>query len=200
MPLPDKSGDQPKRKVAGPVVSTSKLVSRPASRRFFDFVFADSPKELLKRVAINVIVPRAKAGLEEAANSFLSGMLWGDASKRPASNIIQGTVIRGGSVNYAALSNSQNPSMLAAKAAGPSSAGNYKDVVFGSLADAEIVLANMYELLNEYRIVAVGDLYELAGQPTTPSDNAYGWTALDGARISQVARGYVLELPRPSLI
>ena len=201
MQLPDKSGDQPKKAAVKPVVTSSKVVSRPATRRFFDFMFAESPKELLKRVTTNVLVPRAKAGLEEAANNFLAGMLWGDASKRPMSNIIQGTVIRGGAVNYAALSQTASPSMLQARAASPSAhGGNYHDIVFGSMQDAELVLANMYERVNEYRIASLGDLKEMSNQPTTPSDEAYGWTSLDGARISKVRDGYALELPRPTLI
>ncbi len=200
MQLPDKSGDQPKKAAVQPVVTSSKMVSRPASRRFFDFMFAESPKELLKRVAANVLVPRAKAGLEEAANNFLAGMLWGDASNRPMSNIVKGTVIRGGAVNYAALSNTASPSMLQARMAAPATGGNYHDIVFGTVQDAELVLANMYERINEYRIASLGDLKEMANQPTTPSDEAYGWTSLDGARISKVRDGYALELPRPTLI
>lgn len=200
MQFPDKSGDQPKKAPVKPVVASSKTVQRPATRRFFDFMFADSPKELLKRVAANVLVPRAKAGFEEAFNSFLAGMLWGDSSKRPMSNIVQGTVIRGGGVNYAALSNTVSPSMLQARQAAPQAGGNYHDIVFGSQQDAELVLANMYERINEYRIASLGDLKEMANQPTAISDEAYGWTSLDGARISKVRDGYVLELPRPTLI
>lgn len=200
MEFPDKSGAAPKKApVERVVTSPTKVVSRPATRRFYDFMFAESPKELLKRVTQNVLVPRAKAGLEEAANNFLAGMLWGDSSKRPMSNVVQGTVIRSGAVNYAAISNTASPSMLQARAAAPHG-GNYHDIVFGTQQDAELVLGNLIERINEYRITSLGDLKEMAGQNTLPSDEAYGWTSLDGARISKVRDGYVLELPRPVLI
>ena len=58
----------------------------------------------------------------------------------------------------------------------------------------------MYDLLNTYRVVAVADLYEAAGLSPSISDNSYGWTSLEGATIRRVANGYVLELPRPTLI
>jgi hypothetical protein len=58
----------------------------------------------------------------------------------------------------------------------------------------------MYDLLNQYRVVSVADLYELAEIETQISDNSYGWRSLDGARIRPTGGGYILELPRPTLI
>lgn len=202
MDLPDKSNPaQPKKKVE-PVVASSKQVQRPASRRFFDSVFADSPKEILKNVVKTTFVPRLKAGVEEALGGLISGMLWGDPRNRPMSNVVQGTVIRGGGVNYNAISNS--PSSMAA-IAGPQgrTSHGYRDLVFPTLQDAEAVLGYLYGCINEYRVVAVGDLYEAANQPASAiqiSDNHIGWTSLDGARISAGRNGYVLELPRPVAI
>lgn len=80
------------------------------------------------------------------------------------------------------------------------SSGNYQDLVLPTQEYAETLLANMYDLLNQYRVVAVADLYELAGHTPAISDNSYGWTSLDTARISKVRDGFVLELPRPTLI
>jgi hypothetical protein len=201
MDLPDKTAGepQPKKKVFTPVASGAKKVDRPATRRFFDFLFAESPKALAGKVARDVLWPRAKAGFEEAANSFLAGMLWGDGVNRPLPNIVKGTVLRGGGMNYQAIS-TQNSMTQARQANVSRSSGNYQDLVLPTQPMAEAVLGNMYELLNEYRMVAVADLYEAAGVTPAPSDNAYGWMSMDGARISKVRDGYLLELPRPSLL
>lgn len=201
MDLPDKTAGEPapKKKVITPVASGAKKVERPATRRFFDFLFAESPKALAAKVAREVMWPRAKAGFEEAANSFLAGMLWGEGVNRPLPNIVKGTVLRGGGVNYNSIST--QTSMTQARQANVSrSSGNYQDLVLPTQQMAEAVLGNMYELLNEYRMVAVADLYEAAGVTPAPSDNAYGWMSMDGARISKVRDGYLLELPRPSLL
>lgn len=201
--LPDKSAtaksatassDKPKLE---PVTKAEK-VQRPATRRFMDRLFAESPKALGGRVLRDVIEPRIKAGVEEALNSFISGMMWGDSANRPISSM-RGTVLRGGNVSYSAMS---SPSALSqARAAVPRRAmGNYHDIALPTQQDAELVLANMYEVLNEYRRVAVADLYELVGLSSETSDNGYGWTSLDGARINKTRAGYSLELPRPSLL
>lgn len=199
MDLPDKTIPlAPPKKDIKQVVQGASLVKRPATRRFMDFVFAESPKTLGKKIGRDVVVPRIKAGLEQAFNEFLSGMLWGDGSNRPAGHIVQGTVLRGGGVNY----NQASTSLLSqARQANVSrSSGNYQDIVVPTQQFAETLLANMYELLNQYRVVAVADLYESAGLTPAISDNSYGWTSLDGARISKVRDGYLLELPRPTLI
>lgn len=199
MEFPNKSEEIPAKKKITAVVSGAKKVERPATRRFFDFLFAESPKHLGAKVVQDVVVPRVKAGFEEAFNSFLSGMLWGDGASRPVGNIVRGAVLRGGGTNYSHITQPQSITQARQASVGRSS-GNYQDLVLPTQEFAESLLANMFELLNEYRVVAVADLYELAGITSEISDNAYGWSTLDGARISKVRDGYLLEFPRPTLI
>ena len=201
MELPDKTAGAPSaKKDIKPVVTGAVQVQRPATRRFFDFLFAESPKVLARKIGRDLVVPRLKAGFEAAANEFLAGMLWGDSINRPMSNMVKGTVLRGGAMNYNAISSQPMGMTQARQATVGRSSGNYQDLILPSQQAAEILLANMYDLLNQYRVVAVADLYELAEQTPAPSDNAYGWTTLDGARISKVREGFLLELPRPNLI
>lgn len=199
MDLPDKTAPQQPQKKVTQVAAGVKEVNRPATKRFMHSVFAENPGELSKQVGRNVIIPRLKAGLEEAFNSFLSGMLWGDGASRPISTMVKGTVLRGGGVNYQGIS-SQPSGLQMAQAASRPEAGPYKDLVCPSQQIAETLLANMYDLMNQYRVVSVADLREMAGITPATSDNAYGWHSLDNARISKVRDGYLLEMPRPSLI
>jgi hypothetical protein len=200
MDLPDKTvGAPPPKKKVEQVVSGAKKVQRPASRRFFDYLFAESPKDLAKKIGSDVVVPRLKAGFEEAANNFLAGMLWGQNGNRPLSNIVQGAVLRGGTNIYNAASQPQ--SLAQARAANVSrTPGKYEDLVLPTQQAAETLLANLIDLHNQYRVVAVADLYEAAGITPGTSDNSYGWTSLDGARIIKDRQGFVLQLPRPTII
>ena len=198
MDFPDKSqpASQPKAPVE-PIVTGAKKVQRPATRRFLDFMFAESPKEASKRIGREIIAPTIKRGVEEALNNFISGMMWGDSANRPISTVAKGMIMRGGT-NYNAISSSN--SMALARQASPPSSGNYQDLAFEDIQFAEILLAGLFERLNDYRVVTVADLYELANISTSPSDERFGWISLDGARISKRREGYLLELPRPTLI
>lgn len=200
-PDPPKEGAAVKKDIK-PVVLEGTIVKaqRPATRRFLDYLFAESPQDLVKRVARDTLVPRAKAGVEEALNSFIHGMFWGQGSS-PLTGVVKGTVLRGGGVNYNAVSSSPPSGLTMAREANQSrSTGNYQDLVCPTQDVAERILAQLYDVFNQYRVVAVADLYEMASITPAPSDNAYGWLSLDGARITKERDGYVLALPRPSLI
>lgn len=199
MELPDKSKPATPKKVVKRVVpvGAARAESRPASRRFFNFVFAESPKSLLRNVAENILLPRAKAGIEEAANSFIHGMMWNGGQQPPVSQIVRGAVLSGGNsrgMNYAALSAPGTPSVLTTS---EESSGPYRNVVVPTAEYAQDVLANLYDDLNQYRVVAVGDLYESAGLPPQEWANKYGWYSLEGARIVKQRDGFLIELPRP---
>jgi hypothetical protein len=196
MDLPNKSEPQQPKKHITPVISGAVQVPRPASRRFKEFLFQESPKNLGAKIGRDIIVPRIKAGVEEAINSFLAGMLWGNGA-RPGSQIVSGTVLRPGGVQYHQISQAGG---AIAPAQNTTSSGNYQDLVCPSQQEAETLLAQMYDTLNQYRVVAVADLYEMARIKPAISDNAYGWTNLDGARITKTRDGYCLELPRPTVI
>ena len=201
MDLPDKTAAvTPPKKEIKPVVSGAKKVQRPASRRFLDFLLAESPKAMAKKVAIDTLWPRAKAGFEAAANEFLAGMLWGNGGVRPPTGLVSGPVLRGGTAAMYHSASQPQSITQARQAVTHQSSGNYQDIVVPTQEYAEALLANLIDLLNQYRVVAVADLYELAGMSPSISDNSYGWTSLDTARISKVREGFLLELPRPSLI
>lgn len=199
MEFPDKSRpDKPAAaKKVNPVIPGAKPVTRPATRRFMDYMFAESPKSLAGKVGRDVIVPRLKAGFEETVRSFLSGMLWGNGGS-PVNQMIKGQTMRVGGMNYSQITPSTTG--LAIQANQSRTGGNYQDIVMPSQQQAEVVLANMFDLLNEYRVVTVANLYELANMSAAISDYNFGWTSLDGARISKVREGFLLELPRPVII
>jgi len=196
MQFPDKSkpAELPPKKVEKIVDAVP--VKRPATRRFLDQAFADSPRNIGRRIFDDIMVPNIKRGLEQAAGAFISGMLWGDTGGSMPSNVVRGNLMRVSGNSYSQMS-TQNAMQLASRANTMRSGGGYKDLTLASADEAQMLLARMYELLNDYRVVAVGDLYEAAGITPSISDNSYGWTSLDGARISQTRDGFLLELPRP---
>lgn len=199
MDLPDKTQPTPPKKQVKRIVpaGAAKQAKRPASRRFFDFVFAESPKVIGRRVVEGTVVPRLKAAAEEAANSFLHGMLW-QGGGAPTSNLLQGTVLRGGGVNYNALSTGVQQPLLPGMV--PQSSGPYSDVVVPTEQFAQAVLAHMFDLYNQYRVVTVGDLYEAAGISSDTQHEGLGWYSLDGSKITHERDGYRIALPRPTAI
>jgi hypothetical protein len=200
MDLPDKSipGSTPPKKEIKQVASGVKQVKRPATKRFMDFLFAESPKNMGRKIGREVVVPNLKRGVQEAINSFINGMFWGGAN--PGGGVMNSTVLRPGMTAYNAISQPGTNMAMAHQAVQQQSSGNYQDLFIPTQSMAESTLAQMYELLNMYRVVAVADLYEMVNINPAISDNAFGWTSLDGARIVASGAGFILQLPRPHQI
>lgn len=201
MDIPDKSQPVPptetkkvKQVVPG---GSAEHVKRPASKRLMGFLIAESPKEVAKNVGMNLVVPQLKAALEAAANGFISGLLWNNGP-RPQGGIMHGTVLNSNTSVYGGIVNGGvTPQQLAAAAA-PARPAGYQDLKLPTQQYAEALLANLYGLLNDYRMVSVADLYESAGMPTDPQDHKIGWYSLEGVHIEKHRDGFVLALPRPS--
>lgn len=73
---------------------------------------------------------------------------------------------------------------------------DFDDLVFETRGEAEIVLDNLFEILDRYRVATVADLYDLAGSPGRYTDNKFGWTDLGRAEVVRIRDGYVIKLPR----
>lgn len=193
MDFPDKTQQVGERDIQA-VVSGAKQVSRPATRRFMDLAFAESPKSIAARIATDILVPNLKRGIEEAIGSFISGMLWGGS--RTPSNLIRGPHVTTIGSSYSSISTAG--ALRQAQMASPSPvSGGYRDLALPTVRDAEMLLAKMYELINDYRVVTVAELYKAAEITPGISDRRFGWTSLDGARIEHTRDGFVLQLPRP---
>ena len=54
----------------------------------------------------------------------------------------------------------------------------------------------MDELLEQYGVFRVADLYDLVGKSCDYTDNKYGWTNLRSADVVRVNGGYALKLPK----
>jgi len=64
--------------------------------------------------------------------------------------------------------------------------GKYKKrpfLIFDTKKEAEEVLANLLELIKEYKTITLCDVYDLVGIESSFIDTKYGWTDIKKARI-----------------
>ena len=73
---------------------------------------------------------------------------------------------------------------------------DFEELVFDSRLEAESVLERMRDIIEQYEMASVADLYSLAGVSSNYVDNNWGWRNLAQARTRQVREGFLLELPR----
>ena len=74
-------------------------------------------------------------------------------------------------------------------------------VVIATAQEAEDVLQQMINTVNNYGVVTVHDYYEFVGKVgKQPYDVNYGWVSLETADIIKVSDGYTIKLSEPKPI
>lgn len=73
---------------------------------------------------------------------------------------------------------------------------SYDDIIFSSRGEAELVRDALFDQIEEYGMVSIGDLYDLVEVTGNYTDYKYGWTDLRTATIERSRDGYYIRLPR----
>lgn len=73
---------------------------------------------------------------------------------------------------------------------------DYDDIFLESRKDAENVLKQMHDIINDYGILSVADMFDLVGEPANYTMNKYGWHNIDNAEIVHTREGYKIKMPR----
>lgn len=73
---------------------------------------------------------------------------------------------------------------------------DYDDLEFDSRGEADAVLTGMLETIDQYGVVSVADMYDMADVTAPYTGNRYGWTSLRNAEVVRVRNAYIIKLPK----
>ena len=74
---------------------------------------------------------------------------------------------------------------------------DYDDLEFDSRGEADAVLTGMLETIDNYGVVTVSDMYDMADLTAPYTAAKYGWTNIRTAEVVRVrGDGYVIKLPK----
>lgn len=197
---PEKTEDKKVEKVVTGEVSRKR---KPLGQRFLETFFGGDAKSVGKYVVLEVIIPAAKDLVVDAGFEALQRMVHGDS--RPSgrrSGYRPGSTPNTTYTNYSRTSpfssqsnmmRREEPRTMSQRARGTH---NFDEILLPSRIEAEEVLGNMISLLERYEQVSVSDLYNLTGITPSYTDEKWGWTTLQGARVIRDRSGkYLLDLP-----
>lgn len=169
---------------------------RPLHKRVRDAFLGDDDRTILEVVIQDIIKPSLRDLSFEAGQTALERVHYG--SSRPYR--------RGGPPgnsshprNYNGISRGNGAPMGVESRVGRRSR-DFGEMVVDVRAEAQAIREGMYAILDEYGVVTVSDMYQLAKQPTQFTDRNWGWTDLMGAPVVRVRDGWLIDLPRPEAI
>lgn len=177
--------------VSGNVSIRKKTVLKKAIDTFFQKDIEDVKSYLI----MDVLIPEIRDALYNLIMNGLDMMLYDGKRTRKSSS---SNTMR---VNYSAKYNNQSTRPETSSSPRTKSGLNFDDVVFDDRMDAEEVLNQMLNIIEQYDSVSVADFCELADIPVEYTDRKYGWTSLGAAEVKRISGGgYILKLPRVILL
>lgn len=190
------------------VTTGNATVRKPSlGKRFANLFVGADAKSVWTYVAYDILVPAAKDMLSDAVSSGIDQILfggeqrWGQPSRRRRNyGSPLGSMSYGGTqgpINYQNPKNRQTGPQMSRRGR---ATHNFDEIVLETRADAEMVIDRLFDLLQTYEVATVSELYELVGMSSHFTDQKWGWTDLQGAGVSRVPGGYLLNLPRPEPI
>lgn len=140
----------------------------------------------------DVAIPAAKNLVSDMVSQGIERLLFGESSPRGRSGS------SGPRVSYGSYS---RPGMAPGNSR-PASSRNrryhdFSDIEIETRDEALLVLDRLADLIEEYGLATVADLYDLCGISTEYTDENWGWTSARNMSVIRSRHGYMLQLPRP---
>lgn len=179
-------------------VVTSEVIQKPKGlgRKFKEVFFGGDAKHAATFVASDVLLPALRNLIVDMVTKGAERLIFGDSSSRRRS----GRTDYGARYQYqGGTGYSYRPDprdRLPLGRPGPrQNRHEMNDIVIGTKEEAELVVERLTDILSQYEVASLADLYELLGLTPSHVDNKWGWTYLGSVQIRQIRQGYLLELP-----
>lgn len=178
-------GESGSKKVQGVIVGPANRKKRSDVKKFINAFVQEDITDIKAYILMDVLVPAVKKVLSDTVDTILYG-----ESNRSHRNS------NSSRINYRGCYERENDRRDRPVNRNRNSF-DYDDIIFNSRGDAEAVLDAMNDIIGQYGIVSVADLYDLANLDHPPyTMNNYGWSNIAGARADRVRDGYILRLPK----
>lgn len=184
----EKTSDKKIEKVVSGKVVTKK---KGEMQKFADVFISEDVNNVKSYILLEVLVPAIKKAVSDIVTNGIDMMLYGETGRSKSKSSAS-------KISYQNCFDGQDGYRRDYKAANNSRRGfDYDELLFPSRGDAESVLDAMSDIIAQYGVVSIGDLYDLANvSMDNYAANKYGWTDISGSKALMVRDGYVLKLPR----
>ena len=178
----------PEKKVEKVIEGTVKTKKKPLSKKFVETFLNDDIESVKSYIIFDVLIPGVKDTFREMVNNGLDMLLYGEArhsTKKRNQTYVSYSGFSSPQTRPKENSYRRNRTMT-----------DFQDLIFESRGEAEEVLTNLLDLIADYGVASVADLYDLVGITGPFTDNKYGWTDLRSASVSRTREGYIINLPK----
>lgn len=176
-----------KKKVEKVISGTAKSKKKSEIKKFTDVFLSEDINNVKSYIFMDVLIPAAKKAVSDIVTNGIDMLLYGSAGNRR-----KGTADKISYNRYYDRPADRRDYQTNRTRTGY----NYDDIILDNRGEAEEVLSRMDELISEYGMVSVADLYDLVGVTGNYTDNKYGWMDIRSASVVRVRDGFMIKMPR----
>lgn len=180
------------KRVEKPVVQGKVQTKKNNIHRFTDVFISEDISNVKSYILMDVLVPAIKKAVSDIVTNGIDMILYGESGRnknRSSSSKIS-------YVDYSNRRSYDEPRNVSASRSGL----NFDDLKFERRRDAEAVLDQMAEVIEHFGFVTVSDMYDMADVTAPFTGNKYGWTNVRNAEVVSTRDGYLIKLPKATLI
>lgn len=180
-------------KVGKVISGTAKPKKKSGVQKFADVFIAEDISNVKSYILNDIIIPTIKRVLYDSFTDGLDMILNGSGNRRHGRR--EGTRY---SYDKAYTRASYQRDRRDESTVRARSGFDFDNILFQNRGDAERVLMELEELISQYEIASVQDLYSAADLSCPYTYNNYGWTDLRSADVVRARddEGYYIKLPR----
>lgn len=169
-------------------IAQGKTKKKSEVKKFADVFIAEDVTSVKDYILMEVLLPAAKKAISDIVTNGIDMILYGEARNKSKG--------RESRVSYTKYYNDRERDYDRPQRSRGRYGYDYDDIILNTRREAEEVLDRMDDLIDNYGMVSVADLYDLVGITGNYTDNKYGWTNLRNADVQRVRDGYLLKLPK----
>ena len=178
----------PEKKNVTKVVTGKATTKTNEARKITGLFVSEDAANVKSYVILDVLVPAIKKAISDIVTDGIDIILYGESRSRKSRSDSR--------PSYRSYYDSDSRDRDRTGRRSVTNRFDYDDIVFGSRGDAELVLDQMIDILKDYGMVTVGDMYDLAGLSVPYTAANYGWFNVRTAEVVRVKDGYILKLPK----
>lgn len=183
------------KKVEKVITGTGIRKKKSLARKMADTFVGEDVDNVLQYLMFDVLVPAAKSTVSEMVSSGIEMLLFGDTKGSRTKRD------RGRSyVTYDSSTIRDKNSHISNRSGRNMARHNFDDIILSSRGEAEDVLSHLLTLIADFGVASVADYYDLVDITSNFTDTKYGWTTLSRATVDRVRQGYMINLPKTSVI
>lgn len=183
------------------VVGSVKKQKRSLSKKLAETFLEDDTKSVGSYIFHDVLIPALKATISDMVGGGIEMLLFGERRGRNTRRDGNRSYTSYGSY-YRATDRDKDRDRSPARDISRTGRArhDFDEIILETRGEAEEVLSHLVDLTIDYGMASVADLYDLVGITSNFTDNKYGWTDLRNASVSRVRGGYLINLPRTTIL